>query len=555
MIRLEDVENKQEVLHDFFIWLFDDDRVKDKSISLHNEIDLSLCHDYIDANIYYPHQIKAFFDSTPMQRLSRISHLGLVVNENPNMYHNRLEHSKGVYYRKLEELFYNFQNSEWVKYIENNNFKLYLIADLIKMAGHDIGHLPYSHAMEEQLLGKRGAHEDIGKRIMLELPEIQSILSSISSELPKIMEELYNSKVLNFYEHDESNYDNDRLDFLTRDSLYNGFFTYLPVQKYESICIKTDENGVPICNSDCSIIEDNSGNSYIDVYDFSSLHEIEEMLIFREEQYKKIYMSPKVQSLERCIKNFVEAFLETDSEVGKSLRNYFINLKSKSIEEMDLDLFIKFDEIDLYSELLDIAEFHENPNIRDLATMIIPRMVSFLNIIYSHLQVYDKTIKYSDSDKKFLQKVKRVITSDSQLSINLRNKNYLRDNIIFLPNDASLFLENQEQLVSSYNYTLSSYKKSNPIYIRDFSGKIYELSKHPNRQYDWNNKKYTLQSKFIYLPYLRFKNVSENIIEKIKNSYGDFSSNCMTSPKNKKTQVNMQPLQVGHKMEDVFLEL
>ena len=182
------------------------------------------------SNIYYPSQIKAFFDSKPMQRLSRITQLGLVASENPNMYQNRLEHSKGVYYRKLEEFFYNFQNPEWIKYIEDNNFKLYLIADLIKIAGHDIGHLPYSHALEEQLLGKRGAHEVIGRRIMLESSEIQSLLYSISSELPKIMEELYNGNVLNFSEHDESNYDNDRLDFLTRDSLYNGFFTYLPIQ-------------------------------------------------------------------------------------------------------------------------------------------------------------------------------------------------------------------------------------------------------------------------------------------------------------------------------------
>lgn len=552
MIRLEDIENKQEVLQNFFIWLFDDERIKDKSISLIGEIDLSLCHDYSDPNIYYPHQIKAFFDCSAMKRLSRISHLGLVANENPNMYHSRLEHSKGVYYRKLEELFYNFQNPQWVKFIENNNLKLYLIADLIKMAGHDIGHLPYSHAMEEQLLGKRGAHEDIGKRIMLELPEIQAILSSISPELPSIMSELYNDNVLNFSKHDESNYDNDRLDFLVRDSLYNGFPNYLPTQTYESVCIDTDENGKPIYNSDYSISENRLGNSYIDVYDFSSLEEIEKALELHEKQYKEIYVSPKVQGFERCINNFIKAFLSTKSESGKNLRNYFLDLKNSKIEDLDLNAFIDFDEINLYSELLDIAEYHDNPNIRDLATMIIPQINSFLNIIYSHLQVYDKTHKYSDSDKIFLRKVKRIISGNSQLSINLRNKDYITDNIIFLPKDTSFLSENEQNMISSYQYSLNTYKTSKPIYVRDSSGKIYELSHHPDRKHNWDNKRSVLQSSFIYIPYLRFNGVSEDVIKKIENLYKNpsYQKSSLQKPK-----VDMQPLQVGHKIEDVFLEI
>ena len=551
-MRLEDVENKQEVLHDFFIWLFNDDRINNKSISLTGEVDLSLCHDYMDPNIYYPNQIKAFFDSVPMKRLSRISHLGLVANENPNMYHNRLEHSKGVYYRKLEEFFYNFQNPEWVKYIEDNNLKLYLIGDLIKMAGHDIGHPPYSHAMEEQLLGRRGAHEDIGKKIMLEFPEIQSILSSISTELPKIMEELYNNKVLNFSEHDESNYDNDRIDFLTRDSLYNGSYNYLSVQPYESVRINIDENGMPICNSDCSIPEDSSGNSCIDVYDFSSLQEVEKALELREKQYKEIYMSPKVQAFEHSLQDFIEAFLSTESDVGINLRNYFMSLKNSDIENLDLNTFVNFDEITLYSELLDIAESHENANVRDLAIMIIPRLDAFLNIIYSHLQVYSKTRKYSDSDKTFLQKVKRIIIGNSQTSINLRNKNFLNDNIIFLHDDENSILGNQQDLISSYNYSLKTYNISEPIYVRDVCGKIFELSKHPNRKCDWDKRKVLLHSNFVHIPFLRFEGVTEDIIGNLRNLTKSYQCPEISF---KNLVVNMHPLQVGHNMEDTFLGL
>lgn len=115
MLRLENVENKKQAFQIFFMWLFDDDRIIDKSIVLYDEIDFALCSSYCDPNIYYPAQIKRFFDTQAMNRLSRISQLGLAINNHPNLYHSRLEHSKGVYYRKVEEFFYNFQDSSWKK--------------------------------------------------------------------------------------------------------------------------------------------------------------------------------------------------------------------------------------------------------------------------------------------------------------------------------------------------------------------------------------------------------------------------------------------------------
>ncbi len=191
MIKLENMNSKKEVLQDFFEWLYDDERVISNNVELHSEIDLSLCHTYSDANIYYPTQFEDFFETKAMSRLGRISQLGLAVTHFPNLYHSRLEHSKGVLNKKIEELFYNYQNPLWKKYIEDNNLKLHLIAELIKMAGHDIGHPPLSHAMEEQIFGSRGVHEEIGDRIMLENEDIQNVLLAISPDLPNILAKLY----------------------------------------------------------------------------------------------------------------------------------------------------------------------------------------------------------------------------------------------------------------------------------------------------------------------------------------------------------------------------
>lgn len=547
-MKLEDMNSKKEAFQDFFEWLYDDNRIENNSVKLHSEIDLSLAHTYSDANIYYPTQFEDFFETKAMSRLGRISQLGLAVTHFPNLYHNRLEHSKGVLNKKIEELFYNYQNPSWKKYIEENNLKLHLIAELIKMAGHDIGHPPLSHAMEEQIFGSRGVHEEIGNRIMLENKDIQNVLLSISPELPSILAELYEKDFLNFKNHDESSYDVDRMDYLSRDSLYLGYNLNLPTQNYESICVETDENNIPICNSDNSIKTNNLGKTYIDVYDFSSLPEIEKALLLREDRYKDVYMSKYVHSAERCISRFLEAFLSSPSEyAGSDFKEFLTYLKSTEVEDIDLDKFIEFDEIQLYSKLLNIAEKHENTNIQLLATMIIPNMDAFLNLLYSHLKVYSDKKDFTESDKEFLKRIKQLIKSDSTLACNLKDKDFLDKNTLVFPEDVEFPYD--EALLTDRKIKIKSYKKSEPIYIKDNTGKIFELSNHPNRSYDWANKESYLHLRFAHIPYLRYKGLSEEEIEHLK-SISKTNDIPKLGP-----DVNMSPLSLGHSMEDVFLEL
>lgn len=548
MEKLEDMNSKKEVFQDFFEWLYNDDRIIDKNVKLHSEVDLSLCHTYLDSNIYYPTQFQDFFETKAMNRLSRISQLGLAITHFSNLYHNRLEHSKGVLNKKIEELFYNYQNPLWRKYIEQNNLKLHLIAELIKMAGHDIGHPPLSHAMEEQIFGSRGVHEEIGNRIMLENEDIQNVLSSISSDLPSILAELYEEDFLNFKNHDESSYDVDRMDYLSRDSLYLGYNLNLPTQKYESICIETNENNIPICNSDNSIKTSKLGTTYIDVYDFSSLPEIEKALLLREDRYKDVYMSKYVHSAERCISRFLDAFLSSPSKyIGSDFKEFLTYFKSTEIEDIDLDKFIEFDEIQLYSKLLNIAEKHEDTNIRLLTTMIIPNMDSFLNLLYSHLQVYSGKKDFTESDKEFLKEIKHLIKSDSVLACNLKDKDFLEKNTLVFPEDAEFPYD--KELLTDRTIKIQSYKKSEPIYVKDSTGRIFELSNHPNRSYDWASKESYLHLRFTHIPYLQYKGLSEEEITHLKEI-----SKSNVKPK-LDIDVSMKPLKVGHSMEDVFLEL
>ena len=97
MLDLENISTKEDIIKEFFTWLFDDSRIKNHSITLQKETDLTLVKDYNDPNIYFPNQIYDFFQTQAMRRLGRVGQLFFTVNIFPNTYHNRLENSKVVY--------------------------------------------------------------------------------------------------------------------------------------------------------------------------------------------------------------------------------------------------------------------------------------------------------------------------------------------------------------------------------------------------------------------------------------------------------------------------
>ncbi len=524
---LQNVATKEEIIKDFFTWLFDEPSVQNKSVKLYSEVDLSLAHDYLDPKIYYPTQFTHFFETPAMKRLGRISQLSFSVNEFPNTYHHRLEHSKGVYNRKLEELVYNFKSSEWKAYIEKHNLKLYLIAELIKIAGHDIGHFPFSHAMEEQLYGYHGAHEIIGQRIMLENQDIHNVLVSISPKLPDILNKLYEYNFLNFKAHDESSYDVDRIDYISRDSMYVGSPVNIRTLSYTSLpCFSHSE-------------------PFVDVYNQYSLSEIENLLNLREFGYDTLYMSENEQATECVINVFFKAFLESNSKTGSRLQTFLNSFSNTDINNANIEEFLKWDDIEIYKELFDIAEHHEDKNVRKLATLIIPRIDSFLNLLYSLLDCR-QTKAYSKSDAEFLKNIKRLIQSNSDLIKDLSNPDFMNENIISLKPSSLLENLKGKGVISSFDYPFKAYNPKEPIYLFTKDGTISDLSEHPDRTRQWHNTSKKMHYDFTYVPVLKMHGFTDEEINTIrKNSTLDKT----IVPHEK---LNMSPLQVGHSMKNYF---
>ena len=293
---------------------------------------------------------------------------------------------------------------------------------------------------------------------------------------------------------------------------------------------------------------------------------IEKLLEKRLQGYRLIYSDPLVLAHERTINAFFKAFKAKSQHFTSDLKTLINDFKNKGIANIDLDKLLEWDDIKLYSEIINIAENHPDSNIRDLATMTIPNMEAFLNMIYSHLDLKNSNKQdLRTQDLKLLKKIKSLIVSDSSLGKNLKKPNYTDENTIFFDEQTLKVLQhrlhqimpnspNGNSIVNTHLISKKAYSTDEPIYIRDINGKIYELSKHPKRKYDWNKISINLHSSFAYIPYLRLCGISEDIISKLQN----ISSGISTYSIPKETyfpKVNMQPLQVGNSLESYFSKL
>ncbi|MBD0276606.1 MAG: HD domain-containing protein [Flavisolibacter sp.] len=143
------------------------------------------------------------------QRLRRIHQMAFASLVYPGAVHTRLHHSLGAYH--LMGLALNELKNKGVAITEEEEQGA-KIAILL----HDIGHGPYSHALEKKLI-KGIHHEDISILILQLLNEqlggqLQTAIAIFSGSYPKpFLHQLVSGQL-----------DVDRMDYLTRDSFFTG---------------------------------------------------------------------------------------------------------------------------------------------------------------------------------------------------------------------------------------------------------------------------------------------------------------------------------------------
>lgn len=143
------------------------------------------------------------------QRLRRIKQLGLTHLVYPGALHTRFHHSIGAMH--LMQMALQTLKSKGINISEKEN-KAALIAILL----HDIGHGPFSHALENSILDGV-SHELLSEVFMKKLNE------TFDGELSMGIEIFKNEYKKGFLTQlVSSQLDTDRLDYLTRDSFFTG---------------------------------------------------------------------------------------------------------------------------------------------------------------------------------------------------------------------------------------------------------------------------------------------------------------------------------------------
>ncbi len=198
------------------------------------------------------------------QRLRRIKQMALAYLVYPGAVHTRLHHSLGAYHLMHNAIAELKQKGIEIDATEEQAAKIAILL-------HDVGHGPFSHALEHTLVDV--THEQLSLLIMQKLNkelngQLDKAISIFTNQYPKhFLHQLVSSQL-----------DVDRLDYLARDSFFTGVSE--GVIGYDRI-IKM----LTVVNDELVVEE-------------KGLHSIEKFLIARRLMYWQVYLHKTVLSSE-----------------------------------------------------------------------------------------------------------------------------------------------------------------------------------------------------------------------------------------------------------------
>ena len=350
-------------------------------------------------------------DHPYFQRLGRIKQLGLTYLVYPGAHHTRFHHAIGAAHL-MEQAVQTLKENGIT--ISNDEKMAVILAILL----HDIGHGPFSHALENSFV--RGInHEEISKFFM------HSLNHNFGGDLTLAIE-IFNDQYPKRFLHDlvSSQLDMDRLDYLKRDSFFTGV----------SEGVVSNQRIIKMF----SVVNDEI------VIKEKGIYSIEKFIVARRLMYWQVYLHKTVLSAEFLLAKI----LERARELLNSGSNLFTvpNLKyflTKSITKDNVSQFEflnHFSKIDDYDILTCIKVWTEDNDkvISKLSEMLINR---------SLLKVKISAKKFSDEeiDKIFKRNQKSLGFSNNEMQYfvfqkEMENNAYdpRKDEIKILFNDGSL---------------------------------------------------------------------------------------------------------------------
>ena len=258
------------------------------------------------------------------QRLRRISQLGLTNLVYSGANHSRFQHALGAM---------NLMKSA-IQVLRSKNVEISLEdeqAAKIAILLHDIGHGPFSHALESTIV-KGTHHERIGLLLMNKLnEEMEGRLSRAiaiykGEHHVKFLHQLVSSQL-----------DVDRLDYLKRDSFFTGV----------SEGIIGSERLIKMMN----VNEDQL------VVEAKGIYSLEKFLLARRLMYWQVYLHKTVVSAEFLLMHILKRAQDIDdikTSINGNPLGYFL-LHTDDLNEVEpkewLDMFLDMDDFDVMSAI------------------------------------------------------------------------------------------------------------------------------------------------------------------------------------------------------------
>ena len=281
------------------------------------------------------------------QRLRRIHQMAFAHLVYPGAVHTRLHHSLGAYHLMCNAL------SE----LKNKGIDITAKEELgakIAILLHDIGHGPFSHALENVLIKDVG-HEAISILIMRVLnKEFNGQLETAIN----IFTNNYHKKFL--HQLVSGQLDVDRMDYLTRDSFFTGV-----------------SEGVIGYDRIIKMLTVHEGELMVEE---KAIYSIEKFLVSRRLMYWQVYLHKTVLSAEKILVKIVERakYLIAKQEIllsGSSPLDFFLQKSSdENAIENHLDKFCLLDDFDLTGAIKNWM-FHPDKVLSALCRSIIDRQL------------------------------------------------------------------------------------------------------------------------------------------------------------------------------------
>ena len=265
--------------------------------------------------------ILEIIDHPYFQRLRRIKQLGLTDFVYPGALHTRFHHALGCAFLMQKAIASLRQKGHQISPDEANGAILAILL-------HDIGHGPFSHALEHSLV-QGITHEEISLHFMNSLNVIfggrlDTAIKIFTNEHPKkFLHQLVSSQL-----------DMDRLDYLARDSFYSGV----------SEGVVSSERIIDMLD----VVDDHL------VVQQKGIYSVEKFIVARRLMYWQVYLHKTVISAEFMLVKILERAVSLAADkhelFGSPALNFFLYNqldKEDFISERAIQEFAKLDDYDI----------------------------------------------------------------------------------------------------------------------------------------------------------------------------------------------------------------